>query len=122
MNRRRSPATTAETARDLSIRRVLPGEFDPVRRLVAAVVEEVYGSLFPMGLPDDDTDWRAALVAVSDETIVGVALTSENTIDDLWVAADHRRRGVGSALIAAAELESVKGTIDRRACASQQGT
>jgi len=58
-----------------------------------------------MGVPDDDTDWRAALVALSGKTLVGVVLTSENTIDDLWVAADHRRRGVGSALIAAAELE-----------------
>jgi len=80
-------------------------ELGAVRRLVALAVEEVYGSLFPAGVPEDHTDWREALVAVFNGNIVGVALTSEDTIDDLWVLADHRRCGVGSALLATAESE-----------------
>jgi ribosomal protein S18 acetylase RimI-like enzyme len=90
---------------DVTIRRVAGRELDSVRHLVADVVEEVYGTLFPQGVPEDHTDWTEALVAVSHGNIVGVALTSDDTIDDLWVSADHRRRGVGEALLASAESE-----------------
>jgi ribosomal protein S18 acetylase RimI-like enzyme len=90
---------------DVTIRRVAGSELDAVRDLVAGVVEEVYGTLFPKGIPEDHTDWTEALVAVSHGNIVGVALTSDDTIDDLWVSADQRRRGVGGALLASAESE-----------------
>jgi GNAT superfamily N-acetyltransferase len=93
------------TPADLTIRHIAGGELDSVRHLVTRVVEEIYGSLFPEGVSEDHTNWGEALVAVSEGIIIGVALTSEDTVDDLWVSADHRRRGVGRALLASAESE-----------------
>lgn len=89
----------------LVIRRVASSELDSVRNLVARVVAEVYGRLFPDGMPEDDTDWSGALVAVSAGIIVGVALTSADTIDDIWVGASHRGKGIGRALLVRAEAE-----------------
>ena len=104
--RTQAHAEASSAARQgLTIRRATVRELGAVRRLVALAVEEVYGSLFPAGMPEDRTDWREALVAVFDGKIVGVALTSEDTVDDLWISADHRRRGVGRALLASAESE-----------------
>lgn len=89
----------------LVIRRIESGELDSARNLVARVVAEVYGTLFPDGAPEGDADWNGALVAVSAGAVIGVALTSADTIDDIWVAASHRRNGVGRALLASAEAE-----------------
>jgi ribosomal protein S18 acetylase RimI-like enzyme len=44
-------------------------------------------------------------VAVVEEEIVGVVLTSDDWIDDLWIGRKHRRRGVGSSLLLHAESE-----------------
>ena len=90
---------------DVTIRRIAGSDLDSVRHLVAGVVDEVYGTLFPEGIPEDHTDWTEALVAVLEGVIIGVVLTSDDTIDDLWVSADHRRRGVGGVLLASAESE-----------------
>jgi ribosomal protein S18 acetylase RimI-like enzyme len=40
-----------------------------------------------------------------DHQIAGVVLTGGDWLDDLWVAAGYRRRGIGSALLARGELE-----------------
>jgi ribosomal protein S18 acetylase RimI-like enzyme len=44
-------------------------------------------------------------VAVSDGKIVGVIITNQEWVSDLWVFREHRRRGVGSRLLAQGEAE-----------------
>jgi ribosomal protein S18 acetylase RimI-like enzyme len=44
-------------------------------------------------------------VAISGEEIVGVTLTQDEWVSDLWVRSDGRRRGIGARLLAQAELE-----------------
>ncbi len=46
-----------------------------------------------------------AWVAVSDEKIVGVIITSQEWVGDLWVFREHRRQGIGSRLLAQGEAE-----------------
>jgi ribosomal protein S18 acetylase RimI-like enzyme len=88
------------------IRRPKPDEHDFVRALVQAVVDEVYGGAWaPPPLPVDDEDWSLARVAVSGTKIIGVVLTHEEWISDLWVLGEHRGRGVGQRLLLQGEAE-----------------
>jgi ribosomal protein S18 acetylase RimI-like enzyme len=50
-----------------------------------------------------------AWVAVSDAKILGVMLTNQEWVNDLWVLREHRRQGVGSRLLAQAECEIAAG-------------
>ena len=88
-----------------------------MRALVSTVVNEIYGDLFaPPGCHSErseesllsrypEKDWSPAWVAVSDAKIVGVVLTHEERISDLWVLRENRRHGVGRKLLAQAESE-----------------
>lgn len=89
-----------------SIRRPLPDELDSVRAVVQTVVDETYGGLWaPPPLQIDEEDWLLSLVAVVDSKIVAVILTHEEWVSDLWVLREHRRCGLGQALLAAGETE-----------------
>ena len=55
--------------------------------------------------PSYEEDWPLARVAVVDEEIVGVIITDEERVSDLWVFLEHRRQGVGSRLLAHGEAE-----------------
>jgi ribosomal protein S18 acetylase RimI-like enzyme len=70
------------------------------------VADEVYGGLWaqpPLDLGEQD--WSRSWVAVVEDEIVGVVLTGDDWLDDLWVARRHRRHGVGSRLLRQAESE-----------------
>jgi ribosomal protein S18 acetylase RimI-like enzyme len=93
---------------DILIRHPEPQEHDSVRALVTTVANETFGDLFapssvPLKLEDDD--WSLAWVAVSDAKIVGVVLTRQEWISDLWVLRESRRHGVGRRLLAQGESE-----------------
>ena len=93
---------------EVVIRRPHPSEFESVRALIEAVVNETFRDLFapnPVPLKFEDEDWPLAWVAVSDEKIVGVIITNQEWISDLWVFREHRRQGVGSRLLAQGETE-----------------
>ena len=88
------------------VRRPHPDEHESVKDLVQAVVDEVYGGLWDQPpLPIGDSNWFRSWIAVSDTDIVGVALTSKNWLDDLWVNSSYRGRGVGRRLLQQAESE-----------------
>jgi ribosomal protein S18 acetylase RimI-like enzyme len=88
------------------IRRPAPNEHNSVRALVQTVVDEVYGGKWaPPPLPIAEEDWSLAWVAVSESKIVGMVLTHEEWISDLWVLREHRSRGIGQQLLLHGESE-----------------
>lgn len=91
---------------ELLIRSPRADELDSVRALVQTVVDEIYGGLWAAPpLPIDEENWSRALVAIVDTRIVGVVLTHNEWISDLWVLRENRRRGVGQELLAKGESE-----------------
>ena len=90
------------------VRRPQPNEYGSVQALIETVATETFSDLFapnPVPLKFNDEDWPSAWVAVSDEKIVGVILTNQEWVSDLWVFREHRRRGIGSKLLAHGEAE-----------------
>ncbi len=93
---------------ELVIRKPQASEYDGVRLLIETVANETFRDLFapnPVPLKFKDEDWPLAWVAVSDEKIVGVVITNQEWVDDLWVLRERRRQGVGSRLLAQGEAE-----------------
>jgi GNAT superfamily N-acetyltransferase len=91
---------------ELVIRRPQPSEYRSVQNLIEAVASETFKDIFaPNPVKFKDEDWPVAWVAVSDEKIVGVIITNQEWVDDLWVLREERRQGVGSKLLAKGEAE-----------------
>jgi GNAT superfamily N-acetyltransferase len=93
---------------EVTIRRPRPHEYDSVQELIAIVATETFKDLFaphPVPLEFKDEDWPLAWVAASDAKILGVIITHQEWVDDLWVLAEYRRQGVGSGLLARGESE-----------------
>jgi len=88
------------------IRRAMASERDSVRSLVQTVVDEIYGGLWaPAPVHIDEEDWSLAWVAIVETNIVGMVLTCEEWISDLWVLRENRGHGVGKSLLAQGEAE-----------------
>jgi ribosomal protein S18 acetylase RimI-like enzyme len=88
------------------IRRAQPGENDSVHALVQAIADETFAYLFaPSQVPIGEANWLSAWLALSGEEIVGVTMTQNEWVSDLWVRSDSRRIGVGGELLAYAERE-----------------
>jgi ribosomal protein S18 acetylase RimI-like enzyme len=87
------------------IRPAQPEEIDSIHAMVQVIANETFVELFPSGVPIGKANWSSAWVAISDEEIVGVTMTRELWLSDLWVRPDNRRLGVGAALLSKAELE-----------------
>ena len=95
-------------ASELLIRRAQPYEYQSVQSLIETVVNDTFKDLFapdPVPLNFKDEDWPRAWVAVSDEKIVGVIITNQEWVSDLWVLREHRGQGVGSRLLSHGEAE-----------------
>jgi ribosomal protein S18 acetylase RimI-like enzyme len=93
---------------EVVMRQPQSSEYNSVRVLIETVASETFKDLFapnPVPLKFDDEDWPLAWVAVSDEKIVGVIITNQEWVSDLWVFREYRRQGVGSRLLAQGEAE-----------------
>ena len=93
---------------EVVIRQPQPSEYGSLRALIQRVANETFENLFapsPVPLKFADEDWPLAWVAVSDEKIVGVLITNQEWVSDLWVFREYRRQGVGSRLLAQGEAE-----------------
>ena len=93
---------------EVVVRRPQPHEYDSVRDLIEIVATETFKDLFapnPVPLKFKNEDWPLAWVAVSDAKILGVIITNQEWVDDLWVLREHRRQGVGTRLLAEGESE-----------------
>lgn len=93
---------------EVVIRRPQASEYGSVQVLIETVANETFKDLFapnPVPLKFKDEDWPSAWVAVSDEKILGVIMTNQDWVDDLWVLREERRQGVGRRLLAKGEAE-----------------
>jgi GNAT superfamily N-acetyltransferase len=91
---------------EIVIRCAKPSENDSVQGLVQAIADETFAYLFPSSrVPIGESSWLSAWLAISGEDIVGVTMTRDEWVSDLWVRHDHRRTGIGGKLLAHAERE-----------------
>ena len=88
------------------IRQVRPDENSVVHKLVQAIADETFAYLFlTPHVPIGEANWFSAWLAISGEEIVGVTMTRNEWVSDLWVRSDSRRTGIGANLLAHAERE-----------------
>jgi ribosomal protein S18 acetylase RimI-like enzyme len=92
-------------AAEFVIRRANPGENVSVQALVQMIADETFAYLFASPVPIGESNWLAAWLAVFGEEIVGVTMTQDAWVSDLWVRCDSRRSGIGGKLLARAEWE-----------------
>ncbi len=91
---------------EIVIRRAKPSENDSVHALVQAIADETFAYLFASSqVPIGEADWLSAWLAISEGEIVGVAMTRDAWVSDLWIRRDRRRTGIGGKLLAHAERE-----------------
>jgi GNAT superfamily N-acetyltransferase len=91
---------------ELVIRLAKPNENNSVHAMVQAIADETFAYLFASSqVPIGEANWLAAWLAVSADDIVGVTMTRDEWVSDLWVRQDSRRLGIGAALLARAEGE-----------------
>jgi ribosomal protein S18 acetylase RimI-like enzyme len=91
---------------EILIRRARPNENSAVHELVQTIADETFAYLFATSrVPIGEANWSSAWLAISGEEIVGVTMTRDEWVSDLWIRSDRRRSGVGAKLLAHAERE-----------------
>ncbi len=77
-----------------------------VRACVQASLDATYAGLWTSEpLIAGDRDWERAWIACATGAVVGVGLSQEDVVSDLWVHPTAQGRGAGTALLAALERE-----------------
>jgi ribosomal protein S18 acetylase RimI-like enzyme len=90
----------------MNVRRPDLTEYNTIRALIRTVVAETYGHLWDTcAMSDGDEDWSKGWIAVAEADVIGVLLTSNEWVDDLWVARPARSRGLGAELLSIGEAE-----------------
>jgi GNAT superfamily N-acetyltransferase len=88
------------------IRRPAPLEHPAIRALISTVVTEVYGNLLETSsTPIGHDDWSRAWIAIEETEPIGVLLTTDEWIDDLWIVSAERGHGLGAQLLSLGEAE-----------------
>jgi ribosomal protein S18 acetylase RimI-like enzyme len=90
-----------------TIRRLNESDLESASNLANTVVHELYGHLRGNVTYEINRLWavQTGLVALVDGVIVGVGITDQDSINDLWLLPDFRRLGIGSSLLAALEAQ-----------------
>jgi GNAT superfamily N-acetyltransferase len=92
----------------VEIRRPTSKECSEVQAFVQTIVDEVYGGLWAQPpLPIGLEDWSDSWIAMGRDGFIGVVLARGEWLEDLWISAGSRGRGVGSLLLSRAENEIV---------------
>jgi ribosomal protein S18 acetylase RimI-like enzyme len=105
MRRPKCCILTSMSAR-IVIRRAQSSENDSVHALVQAIADETFGYLFaPSQVPIGEANWLSAWLALSGDESLGVTMTRDEWVSDLWVRRESRRTGIGGELLAHAERE-----------------
>jgi len=93
-------------AAEIVIRLARPSENESVHALVQTIADETFAYLFASSqVPIGEANWSSSWLAISGEEIVGVMMTRDEWVSDLWVRRENRRTGVGGKLLAHAERE-----------------
>jgi ribosomal protein S18 acetylase RimI-like enzyme len=88
------------------IRRPTHSEYPAINALIGEVAAELYGSLSDTSAePVGHDDWSRGWIAVGRAEPVGVLLTTDEWIDDLWISSAQRRHGLGAQLLSLGETE-----------------
>jgi len=88
------------------IRQARAEENRAIHELVQTIADETFAYLFAnQQVPIGEANWFSAWLAVSERDIVGVTMTQDEWVSDLWVRSDSRRSGIGAKLLAHAERE-----------------
>jgi GNAT superfamily N-acetyltransferase len=82
-----------------------PSENGAIHELVQTIADETFAHLFNGQVPIGETNWHLAWLAILGDEIVGVTMTQDEWVGDLWVRKDSRRIGIGARLPAEAERE-----------------
>jgi ribosomal protein S18 acetylase RimI-like enzyme len=91
---------------EIVIRRARPSENNSVQALVQAIADETFAYLFARSqVPIGESNWLPSWLGILGEEIVGVTMTRDEWVSDLWVRCDCRRIGIGEKLLAHAERE-----------------
>lgn len=99
-------AIVASMPAEIVIRRIRPDENSSVQELVQAIADETFAYLFAtLRVPLGESNWGSAWLAISGEEIVGVTMTRDEWVSDLWIRGDSRRTGIGAKLLAHGERE-----------------
>jgi GNAT superfamily N-acetyltransferase len=91
------------TPTGLVIRPAAAADVASIEQLVLDVAREVYGKLIPGDEPPTAGRWSHGLVAEVAGRIVGVVVSDDDWVEDLWVVREYRNRGIGAILLGAAE-------------------
>ena len=93
-------------SRQIVIRQARAEENRAIHELVQTIADETFAYLFAnQQVPIGEANWFSAWLAVSERDIVGVTMTQDEWVSDLWVRSDSRRSGIGAKLLAHAERE-----------------
>jgi GNAT superfamily N-acetyltransferase len=104
----------------MEIRRAVASEVPALKALIRAVVRQTYPALPADATIAEAEDWTLAWVAAEGDALTGVVYTTDDSVDELWIAYALHRHGLGTALLAVAEREiAARGyTVARLRCAS----
>jgi len=91
---------------EILIRRASPDENHSIHAMVQTIADETFEGLFVTHhVPIGEAEWFSSWVAVSSGQIVGVSMTHDEWVADLWVRRGSRKLGIGAKLLARAEAE-----------------
>src|SRR3990167_7047644 len=90
----------------MQTRKAVIADLPQLKECVQASLEATYGGLWssePLSVWDDD--WTNARIACIDGRIVGVGLTRDDALSDLWMHPAAQGLGAGTRLLAELEQE-----------------